>query len=51
MRVRIPFKRRIGELYALMHARDAQRKLILAYHSVGGSPLATARKHFESISA
>jgi peptidoglycan/xylan/chitin deacetylase (PgdA/CDA1 family) len=46
MRVRIPFKRRIGELYALMHARDAQRKLILAYHSVGGSPLATAKEAF-----
>jgi peptidoglycan/xylan/chitin deacetylase (PgdA/CDA1 family) len=46
MRVRLPFKRRIGKLYALMHARDAQRKLILMYHSVGQSPLATAKETF-----
>src|ERR1700719_1590022 len=46
MRGRIAWKRRIGRLYALMRARDAQRKLILLYHSVGGSTEATAKDAF-----
>jgi peptidoglycan/xylan/chitin deacetylase (PgdA/CDA1 family) len=46
MRGRIAWKRRIGRLYALMRARDAQRKLILLYHSVGGSTEATAQDAF-----
>jgi hypothetical protein len=46
MRGRIAWKRRIGQLYALMRARDAQRKLILLYHSVGDSIEATAQDAF-----
>jgi peptidoglycan/xylan/chitin deacetylase (PgdA/CDA1 family) len=46
MRRRIAWKRRIGQLYAFMRARDAQRKLILLYHSVGGSTEATAKDAF-----
>lgn len=46
MRGRIAWKRRIGRLYAFMRARDAQRKLILLYHSVGGSTEATAQDAF-----
>src|SRR5580700_317986 len=46
MRGRIAWKRRIGQLYAFMRARDAQRKLILLYHSVGGSTEATAKDAF-----
>jgi peptidoglycan/xylan/chitin deacetylase (PgdA/CDA1 family) len=46
MRGRIAWKRRIGQLYAFMRARDAQRKLILLYHSVGGSIEATAKDDF-----
>ena len=37
-------KRRIGQLYGLMRARDAHRKLILLYHSVGGSAEAMANE-------
>jgi|HubBroStandDraft_4_1064222.scaffolds.fasta_scaffold03763_6 peptidoglycan/xylan/chitin deacetylase (PgdA/CDA1 family) len=46
MRGRIAWKRRIGQLYAFMRARDARRKLILLYHSVGGSTEATAKDAF-----
>jgi peptidoglycan/xylan/chitin deacetylase (PgdA/CDA1 family) len=46
MRGRIALKRRIGQLYAFLHARDARRKLILLYHSVGGSAEATATDAF-----
>lgn len=46
MRGRIAWKRRIGQLYAFMRTRDAQRKLILLYHSVGGSTEATAKDAF-----
>jgi peptidoglycan/xylan/chitin deacetylase (PgdA/CDA1 family) len=46
MRERIAWKRRIGQLYAFMRARDAQRKLILVYHSVGDSTEATAKDAF-----
>ena len=52
---RVAWKRRIGRLYALLHARDAGRRLILIYHSVGGSPDATDpgmfRRHLELIAA
>lgn len=41
MRGRVIWKRRIGRLYALMRARDAQRRLVLMFHSVGGGPDAT----------
>ncbi len=43
---RISLKRRIGQLYAFMRARDAHRKLILLYHSVGSSAEATANDAF-----
>ena len=46
MRGQIFWKRRIGQLYAFMRARDAHRKLILLYHSVGGSAEATANEAF-----
>jgi peptidoglycan/xylan/chitin deacetylase (PgdA/CDA1 family) len=46
MRGRISLKRRIGRLYAFMHARDAHRKIILLYHSVGGGAAATATDIF-----
>src|ERR1700688_5133586 len=46
MRGRIAWKRRIGRLHAIMRARDAQRKLILLYHSVGGSAEAAAKDAF-----
>jgi peptidoglycan/xylan/chitin deacetylase (PgdA/CDA1 family) len=46
MRGRISWKRRIGQLYAFMRARDAHRKLILLYHSVGGGAEATANEAF-----
>jgi peptidoglycan/xylan/chitin deacetylase (PgdA/CDA1 family) len=46
MRGRISLKRRIGQLYALMRARDAHRKLILLYHSVGTGAEATANEAF-----
>jgi peptidoglycan/xylan/chitin deacetylase (PgdA/CDA1 family) len=46
MRGRVSLKRRIGWLYALVRARDAHRKLILLYHSVGGSAEATASDAF-----
>jgi peptidoglycan/xylan/chitin deacetylase (PgdA/CDA1 family) len=39
---RLLWKRRIGRLHSFMRARDAQRKLILLYHSVGGGAEATA---------
>ena len=37
MRGRIAWKRRIGQLYAFMRARDARRTRILLYHSFGGN--------------
>jgi peptidoglycan/xylan/chitin deacetylase (PgdA/CDA1 family) len=46
MRGRIAWKRRIGQLYSFMRARDTQRKLILLYHSVGDSVAATAKDAF-----
>ncbi len=46
MRGRISLKRRIGQLYASMHARDAHRKIILLYHSVGGGAESTATEAF-----
>ena len=53
MRDRIAFKRCIGQFYALLNARDAHRRLILLYHSVGGGTGATAtaafRDHLEVI--
>jgi peptidoglycan/xylan/chitin deacetylase (PgdA/CDA1 family) len=52
---RISLKRRIGQLYALMHERDAHRKIILLYHSVGGgdaaTPTETFRGHLSVIAA
>lgn len=36
MRRPLAWKRRIGRLYALLRARDEQRKLVFLYHSVGG---------------
>jgi peptidoglycan/xylan/chitin deacetylase (PgdA/CDA1 family) len=48
MRGRVSLKRRIGQLYAFMRARDAHRKLILLYHSVGGSAEATANDAFRN---
>ena len=55
MRGRIALKRRIGNLYAVLHARDAHRKLILLYHSVGGGTESTAtevfRDHLKLIAA
>ena len=46
MRDRVAVKRRIGQLYALLKMREAQRKLILLYHSVGVSAEATAKQVF-----
>jgi peptidoglycan/xylan/chitin deacetylase (PgdA/CDA1 family) len=46
MRGRVSLKRRIGWLYALMRARDAHRKLILLYHSIGNNAEATASEAF-----
>ena len=46
MRDRTAVKRSIGQLYALLKMREAQRKLILLYHSVGVSAEATAKKVF-----
>jgi peptidoglycan/xylan/chitin deacetylase (PgdA/CDA1 family) len=46
MRSRLASKRRIGQLYGSMRARDTQRKLILLYHSVGGGPEATGTERF-----
>jgi peptidoglycan/xylan/chitin deacetylase (PgdA/CDA1 family) len=46
MRGRISLKRRIGQLYAFMRARDEHRKVVLLYHSVGGSAEATANEAF-----
>ncbi len=43
---RIAWKRRLGRLYGFMRARDAQRRLILLYHSVGGGPEATSAAAF-----
>jgi peptidoglycan/xylan/chitin deacetylase (PgdA/CDA1 family) len=48
-------KRRLGQLYALLNARDAHRKLILLYHSIGGGAEATAinafRAHLEVVAS
>lgn len=46
MRQPLAWKRRIGRLYALLHARDEQRKLVLLYHSIGGGAEATATEAF-----
>jgi peptidoglycan/xylan/chitin deacetylase (PgdA/CDA1 family) len=46
MRGRVAWKRRIGQLYAAMHAREAHRKVILLYHSVGGGREATSTEAF-----
>ena len=46
MRRRLAWKRRLGRLYALLRARDTQRKLILLYHSIGGGAEATAAQTF-----
>lgn len=46
MRRRLDWKRRLGRLYALLRVRDAQHKLILLYHSVGGGAEATAMETF-----
>jgi peptidoglycan/xylan/chitin deacetylase (PgdA/CDA1 family) len=46
MRDRITIKRHIGQLYALLKKRDAQRKLIFLYHSVGDTAEATAKQVF-----
>src|SRR5262249_1062718 len=46
MRGQTSWKRRIGRLYAVMRARDAHRKLVLLYHSVGGGAEATANEAF-----
>lgn len=50
---RVAFKRRLGQLYAVLRARDTYRKLILLYHSVGDSARATApeafRKHLNIV--
>jgi len=43
---RIALKRRIGQLYRLLKAREARRKLILLYHSIGGGAEATAVEIF-----
>ena len=43
---RVSLKRRIGQLYRFMQARDAQRRLILLYHSVRGGAEATAHDVF-----
>jgi peptidoglycan/xylan/chitin deacetylase (PgdA/CDA1 family) len=40
------WKRRIGRLYALLRARDTQRKLVLLYHSIGGGAEATRTEAF-----
>jgi peptidoglycan/xylan/chitin deacetylase (PgdA/CDA1 family) len=45
---RVELKRLIGQLYSLMRARAAFRKLILLYHSIGGGPEATATQTFRS---
>ena len=53
MRSRVAWKRRIGQLYALMRARDLQRKLVLVYHSIGGgsesNDIETFRGHIHAI--
>lgn len=46
MRYPISWKRRIGRLYAFIRARDAHRKLILLYHSVGSGAEVTATEAF-----
>lgn len=48
MRRAVAWKRRIGRLYALLHARDTQRKLVLLYHSIGGGAEATVTEAFRS---
>lgn len=46
MQSRIAFKRRIGQLYKLLKVREAQRNLILLYHSIGGGAEAIATEMF-----
>src|SRR5262245_8357525 len=43
----IAWKRRLGRLWALIQARDAQRRLVLLYHAVGDGPWAIRRHCFE----
>jgi peptidoglycan/xylan/chitin deacetylase (PgdA/CDA1 family) len=43
---RLAWKRRIGRLYALLRARDEQRRIVLLYHSIGGGAEATATEAF-----
>lgn len=55
MRGRLALKRRLGQLYAFLNVRDAHRKLILLYHSIGGGAEATTtevfRNHLEIIAS
>ena len=46
MQGRVAWKRRIGRLYTSLRARDAHRKVILLYHSIGGGPEANAKEDF-----
>jgi peptidoglycan/xylan/chitin deacetylase (PgdA/CDA1 family) len=48
LRRRLALKRRIARLYALLRARDAQRKIVLLYHSVGGGAEATPAEAFRA---
>lgn len=41
------WKRRLGRLWALIRARDEQRKLVLLYHAIGDGPWAIRKHCFE----
>lgn len=42
----IVWKRRLGRLWTLVHARDEQRKLVLLYHAIGDGPWAIQQHCF-----